>query len=202
VLSVQAGVEAFNGRFDAAARLQQRVVRQAPLSAVDRGNLGHFLYSAGRTEEARAEFKAVLDLVPSPAASSIARDAAVGIARIDVAVGRIDSARRIAESIPEGLERDYCLALIEHASRDRAAADAALDRFRAGATEEQAYRLAEIHAFRGEFDAAFQWLSVGARALAAQPQIRSERNWEARTSPLLAQVRHDPRWQDWVAANP
>ncbi|HET7202725.1 MAG TPA: winged helix-turn-helix domain-containing protein [Steroidobacteraceae bacterium] len=201
VLSVQAGQEAWHGRFDAAVRLQRFAVRNAPVSAVDRINLAHYLFIAGRLDEAREHYRGVLGLVSADHDSPLARDAYVGIARIDVAMGRPDEARAIAASMPAGLDRDFALALIEHAARDRAAADAALERVRAQATEENAYLLAEIHAFRGELDAAFHWLAVGSRAMAALPELQRDRNWDVRTSPLLAEARHDPRWQDWLAAN-
>lgn len=201
VLAVQAGKEAKHGRFDAAVRLQRLAVRSAPLSAVERINLAQYLYAAQQFGEAREQFATVLDLVDSRAESPLARDAAVGITRIDVAAGRLEDARAMAASLPPGLEQDYCLALIEHAAEDRAAADAALDSVRKQVAEDQAYRLAEIYAFRGELDAAFHWLTVGGRAVAARPATTTEFTWEVQASPLLAQVRHDPRWQDWLAAN-
>jgi DNA-binding winged helix-turn-helix (wHTH) protein/tetratricopeptide (TPR) repeat protein len=201
VLAVQAGVAAFKGRLDEAIRLQQLVVRQAPVSIVDRANLAHFLYAAGRFDEAREQYQAALELGAGQLDNPVAHDAAMGIARIDVAAGRLDEARRVVAAMPDSVDRDYCLALIEHAAGNRAAADAALARVHAQASDEKAYLVAEVHAFRREFDAAFHWLEVGGRALSAQPEERHDRIWDVQNSPLLADVRQDPRWQDWVAAN-
>jgi DNA-binding winged helix-turn-helix (wHTH) protein/tetratricopeptide (TPR) repeat protein len=201
VLAVQAGSAAFKGRLDEAIRLQQLVVRQIPVSIVERANLAHYLYAAGRFEEAREQYRAALELAAGQLDNPVAHDAAMGIARIDVAAGRLDEARRVVAAMPESVDRDYCLALIEHAAGNRAAADAALARVQARASDEKAYLVAEVHAFRREFDAAFHWLEVGGRALSGQPEERHDRIWDVQNSPLLADVRQDPRWQEWIAAN-
>ncbi|HEX6573067.1 MAG TPA: winged helix-turn-helix domain-containing protein [Steroidobacteraceae bacterium] len=201
VLAVQAGSAAFKGRLDEAIRLQTLAVRHAPVSTIERANLAHYLYAAGRFDEAREHYQAARDLAAGQADNPVAHDAALGIARIDVAAGRLADARRVVASMPESVDRDYCLALIEHAAGNRAAADAALARVQAEASDERAYLVAEVHAFRREFDAAFHWLEVGGRALAARPEERHDRLWDVQNSPLLADVRHDPRWQEWVAAN-
>jgi tetratricopeptide (TPR) repeat protein len=203
VLAVRAGHAAFKGRLDEAIRLQALVVRQSPVSLVDRANLAHYLSAAGRFDEARVHYQVALDLGAAQPDNPVAHDAALSLARIDVASGRLANARRVVAAMPESMDRDYCLALIEHAAGNRAAADAALARVQAQpqASDEHAYRMAEVHAFRREFDAAFHWLDVGGRALAAQPEERHDRMWDVQNSPLLADVRHDPRWQEWVAAN-
>lgn len=201
LLAVQAGIAAFNGRLDEAVGLQRRAVRNSPLNAVERGNLGHYLYASGRFAEAREQFQAVIDLTATQHGNPVAHGAAMGIARIDVAAGRAEDARRLVDGMPDGVEREYCLALIESAAGNRAAADAALARVEAQGSDENAYLLAEVHAFRRDFDAAFHWLAVGDRALAAQPEQHRDRVWEVHNSPIFATAHHDPRWRQWVAAN-
>ena len=59
-----------------------------------------------------------------------------------------------------------------------------------------AYAVAEVHAYRGENDAAFEWLR---RFAAADPaDCKSGRCWPAAwvpALPLLRPLRRDPRWQ-------
>jgi len=201
LLAVQAGIAAFNGRIDEAVRLEQRAVRRSPLNAVERGNLGHYLYASGHFAEAREQFQAVIDLTATQDGNPVAQGAAMGIARIDVAAGRPEDARRIVDDLPQGVEREYCLALIESAAGNRAAADAALARVQAQGSDDHAYLLAEVHAFRRDLDAAFHWLAVGDRALASRPDQREDRIWDVHYSPIFATAHHDPRWHQWVAAN-
>ena len=202
LLAVQAGIAAFNGRLEEAVQLQQRAVRSSPLNAIERGNLGHYLYASGHFAEAREQFQAVIDLTATQDGNAVAHGAAMGIARIDVAAGRPEDARRVVDGMPPSVEREYCLALIESAAGNRAAADAALARVQAQGSDDHAYLLAELHAFRRDLDAAFHWLSVGDRALASKPDERQDRVWEVQNSPIFATAHDDPRWRQWVAANP
>ena len=79
-------------------------------------------------------------------------------------------------------------AIVQHALGDAGASDAALkeliEKYAAGA----AYQVAEVYAFRGEIDYAFDWLNEAYdNRDAGLPQMLIE--------PLLANLHDDPRWE-------
>ena len=197
VLGMQAGLEAALGRFGSAVELQRRAVRQSPLNAAERGNLGLYLYLSGRLDDARRELHAAIDLAGGPMGSDVARYAALTIIRIDVATGRLEEGRALMIAMPPGLQRDYCDALLAYAERDVAASDAALERMQAAAGNDDAFLIAEAHAFRGEMDATFHWLAVGTRSL--RPDA-ADVTMEFVASPLMQRARQDPRWAGWRQA--
>jgi TolB-like protein/tetratricopeptide (TPR) repeat protein len=181
--------------------LQRRVVAQDPLSAVARGNLAVFLMGAGQWEEAKAEYARALEL--SPASPLLRRD----IAKILVLQGRLDEALAAAGQLPEGPLRDQCLALAYYASGQSAASDAALARLIAvgeqpGTDAEFKINIAEVYAYRGKRDEAFEWLA----RMSAQTRDADaiEPYWWSRQelplSPFLKPLARDPRWQSLLAS--
>ena len=70
-------------------------------------------------------------------------------------------------------------------------ADAALARLVEGSADTAAYQIAEVHAYRGEKDRAFEWLE---RAR----QQRDPGLGGLRSDPLLANLQKDPRWNPFV----
>jgi pentatricopeptide repeat protein len=96
-------------------------------TAAVRALLGDVELLRGRTRAARREYRAALRLVPGHPAS------VYGLARADVASGRLDrAARRLRPLAAEQAEPGYALALaeVELARGDRAAGRRALDRNR------------------------------------------------------------------------
>jgi hypothetical protein len=82
--------------------------------------------------------------------------------------------------------RSICLPLAYHALGRRADADAAVGRLIAEFADDWAYQIAEVHAFRGEIDAAFTWLD---RAFVQRDGGFSEMKGD----PLLENLETDPR---------
>jgi serine/threonine-protein kinase len=79
--------------------------------------------------------------------------------------------------------RSFELALAHYARRDRPAADAALSEMVARDRNLLAYQIAEVYAWRGETDKAFEWLQVshnnhdtGLLSLLIDPLMRGLRN--------------------------
>jgi predicted Zn-dependent protease len=66
--------------------------------------------------------------------------------------------------------------------------DAALDRLSRDYSDTSAYQIAEVHAYRGESGAAFEWLDRAFR------QRDPGMTW-IRVDPLLQSLRGDPRYQ-------
>jgi hypothetical protein len=67
----------------------------------------------------------------------------------------------------------------------------ALARLVEGSADTAAYQIAEVHAYRGEKDRAFEWLE---RAR----QQRDPGLGGLRSDPLLANLQKDPRWNPFV----
>jgi TolB-like protein/Tfp pilus assembly protein PilF len=78
-------------------------------------------------------------------------------------------------------------ALGHHRMGNAAESDAAVAVLHADWAEEAAYQITEVHAFRGEIDVAFEWLT---KAVAQKdPGIPT-----MKADPLLAALHDDPRW--------
>jgi TolB-like protein/tetratricopeptide (TPR) repeat protein len=186
--------------------LQSRAVALDPLSLVAHVNLGCYLYYAGKYESAEAEWRAALDLAgaSAPASNELTRDLAVGLAQVEVARQRSDSALELVESwLSAGRDRDYSLALIYGALGRTSDADVALARLReAGSRDEwESLKVIEAHAFLGHIDAAFEWLAKAVDQSRQAPRTPAMMAWktELRHSPFVTALRDDPRWQAWLA---
>jgi hypothetical protein len=71
-----------------------------------------------------------------------------------------DAALREAELEPNERYQRFELALAHSARQDRPAADAALAELIARDKDVMAYQVAEVYAWRGEKDEAFEWLEI------------------------------------------
>ena len=133
------------------------------------------------------------------------RGLAVGLAQIEVAQQRSDSALALVDSwLGAGKERDYSLALIYGALGRTSDADVALARLReAGSRDEwESLKVIEAHAFLGHVDAAFEWLAKAAdQSRTTYPRTPATMAWKAelRHSPFVTALREGPRWQAWLA---
>ncbi len=191
VLTFKASDAAGAGRFDEAVVLQRRAVQAGPLSVATRRNLAVWLFMAGRFEDARVE------LVESHALSK--RDDALDglIGQASLLVGDYQAALDHGLGLAQGPSREQTLALAYYALGHRTESDAALRRLATSVPDAMAYTVAEVHAYRGENDAAFEWLR---RFVAADPaDCKSGKCWPAAwvpSLPLLRPLRRDPRWQD------
>ena len=88
---------------------------------------------------------------------------------------------------PEPVWRGYGMALTYHALGKKKEADAALAEYIEKFQNEWAFQVAEIYAYRGETDKAFEWL---ARAY----KQRDGGLAEMKSDPLLRNLHNDPRW--------
>ena len=86
------------------------------------------------------------------------------------------------------------LALVEHALGNREESDAALRGLMQMVTSGAAYQLAQVHAFRGEIDAAFEWLDRAAATHDAGLTF-------AGVDPLLRSLHDDARWSPLLERN-
>ncbi len=138
--------------------------------------LGAFHQEAGELEAADAAFRRHLKLAPGTLAGLW------GLARNLLLQRRPEEALALFEGRPE---EDYSLwvkAIAAHQQGNTVASDAALAALVAKHGPASAVGIAEVHAWRGEKDAAFEWLERAP----AEPSI--QRN------AFLSSLHGDPRW--------
>jgi tetratricopeptide (TPR) repeat protein len=168
-----------------AEKLARQAIEVDPLAYLARGNLARILLAEGKLEEADAEARKSAELQPAGAGSH-RWQVVVAVLR-----GDGEEALREAQLEPnEGYHR-FELALAYYARGDRVAADTALADMVANDRNLLAYQIAEVYAWRGETDRAFEWLQIsydnhdtGLLSLLIDPLMRG--------------LRSDPRYKSMV----
>ena len=169
------------GRSDEAIRLNRRAIELDPLRVTAHSNLGNHFYYAGRLEEAVQAFRKTLELNPQyPNVHMF-----LGLIYIEQSKPEVGLTEIQKE--PEPLWREQGLALAYHAAGKKKEADAALAEYIEKFQNEAAFQIAEVYAFRGETDKAFEWLE---RAYKQRDTGLSEMKGD----PLLRSLERDPRW--------
>jgi serine/threonine protein kinase/tetratricopeptide (TPR) repeat protein len=174
------------GRLDEAAALYQRALERDPLSSATYRSLGYTLHAANRLAEADESFRKSLDLAPQRVAAHSA------LAWTLFAQGRSEEALAEALREPEEAYRLWALAILHHAAGRIAESDDALREMTEGHAGTMAYQIAEVHAARGEVDAAFGWLE---RAYVQRDGGLAV----VKISPRTRSLRGDPRWGPFLA---
>jgi serine/threonine protein kinase/TolB-like protein/cytochrome c-type biogenesis protein CcmH/NrfG len=172
------------GRFDEATALDRRAVELDPLNASSHLSLGIDSYYAGRIEQAMAALKKALELNPQrPLPHNF-------LGRIYLAQSRPQEALAEMEAEPDALFRQQGLVLAYHALGKKKESDNALAGF-AKYQAEAAFQVAEMHAFRGDTDRAFEWLERAySQRDSGLPQIKGD--------PLLKNLERDPRYPTFL----
>jgi len=175
----------YMGQLEEAEKLVRQAIELDPLAYFARNNLARLLLAEGKLDEADAEARKSVELQPTGAASH-RWQVLVAIQR-----GDGETALREAQLEPDEGYRRFELALAHYARGDRPAADAALSEMIARDRNLLAYQIAEVYAWRGEKDKAFEWLQIavdnhdtGTLALLIDPLMRS--------------LRDDPRYKNLV----
>ena len=165
------------GQVQEAEKVARRAVELDPLAHLARGNLARILLAEGKLDQADAEARKAVELQPTATASH-RWQVVVAIQR-----GDGEAALREAELEPDEAYRHFELALAHYARRDRPAADAALSELITKYRNLLAYQIAEVYAWRGETDKAFEWLQTsfdnhdtGTISLLIDPLMRSLRD--------------------------
>jgi len=173
------------GQFDRALRLDRRAVAADPLSALGWRNLGKYAWYARRLDEALAAARKALELSPQyPNAHGT-------LASVLRTQGHLDEALAEDQREAEPLWRDYGLALDYFALGRKREANAALAEFITTYQDGSAFQIAEILAFRGELDRAFEWLD---RAYAQRDGGLAD----IKGDPLLKNLERDPRYKAFL----
>jgi serine/threonine protein kinase/Tfp pilus assembly protein PilF len=169
------------GRLPEALALLQQVVELDPLSATANQQLG-ICYTAMRDfAAARKSLQRALELAPGHGLAL----RALGLT--ELLDGRPAEALAIFQHHPQEWIQQFGIALAEHSLGNRAESQKALDRVIAMRGNAAQFQIAQIHAWRGERDLAFDWLERARER--RHPGLSM-----IKYTPLLAGLRSDPRY--------
>jgi len=174
-------VQSALGRWKEAEQSYRKSILLNPLKPITHMDLGNTLTSAGRLDEAILSFKKVLELNPQHQRAHLYQG------RNYLLMGKPELA--LTEMQQENLEifKTFGLALVYHALGRKKEADAMLKEFTDKYQNNWSYLLAQLHAFRGDKDAAFAWLET------AYNKRDSWLFW-LKGDPLLKNLESDPRY--------
>jgi DNA-binding winged helix-turn-helix (wHTH) protein/tetratricopeptide (TPR) repeat protein len=193
-LGVQAGNAAQDGRLDEAIEIQRRAVAAEPLAAASRYNLASFLMFADRHREAKAELLELNALHP------VTRERNDLLGVVLVLEGEFAAALEAAAGWSDAADNLYVRALALHGLGREAESVAALQELIASTEGKDVWRIAEVHAYRGEDEQAFAWLNSAHPTSPTTPwqQVGGRSRWLISYSPFLKRLHTDPRWHAWL----
>jgi tetratricopeptide (TPR) repeat protein len=180
-LDTQGDLFATLGRLPEAIANLRKAAELDPLSPQALWRLAYYHLAAGHQEEARKVAIRSAELFPEH--GHIART----LGFVLLLSGRVDEAEAAfrRSSIPAFMEMGT--ALVEHARGHDGQSRQALDHILAAWPKDMTYQIAEIHAFRGDKERAFEWLERGlALQDAGMRYIKGD--------PFLAPLRGDRRY--------
>ena len=169
------------GNTTRAIELYRQAVALDPVNAFARSWLAFILGVTGRLAEARAEYPRVVELIPAAPWSH----AGLGVAFM--VKGKFEEAAVAAQDDAAEWTRLYVVAMARWSQKRIPEADAALARLTEGFADTAAYQIADVYAYRGDKDRAFEWLE----------RARRQRDGSLgfmRCDPFLANLHEDPRW--------
>jgi TolB-like protein/DNA-binding winged helix-turn-helix (wHTH) protein/Tfp pilus assembly protein PilF len=181
VLLGASSLQASLGHFDEAVALNRRAVEIDPLSVTAHVALGMHAYYAGQQELAIDAYQKALAISPDgPEAHYL-------LGLVYLAGAKPQQALAEFEKNHPNSERAVGQALAYSALGRKMEADAALQQLINDYHEQAAYQIAEVYAFRGEADRAFEWLGIArAHKDAGLAAIKGD--------PLLKSLYSDPRF--------
>ena len=169
------------GRVDQAIAVYEFVNARDPVSASGHSNLAVAYYIAGRYPDAIRSAEKALQLSPGRTISHAVK----GLAYL--MLDDAEAAMASMQAEPNEMFRQFGLALTWYALENKFEADAALDRFIEQYSELQPDALATVYAFRGEADAAFEWIDKTVEHYGGL-------NYGIYADPMFRGLQSDPRW--------
>ncbi len=170
---------------EAIAQLRRTLLRD-PLSTETHWFLAVYLLHAGRAEEADAQLRKLLEIHPLAARTHY------GLGLTLIARGRHAEALEAMERETDEGWHMCGLPLAYWAVGRRTEADSVLETLKTRYGQAGAYQIAEIYAYRGETNLAFEWLDRAYR------QRDPGMSWVT-TDPLFRGLRSDPRYRALLA---
>src|SRR6266481_839959 len=164
-----------------AIELYRQAVALDPVNPGARAWLAFILGVTGRLAEARAEYPRVVELSPAAPWSH------AGLGLAFMVKGKFDEAAVAAQDDAAEWARLFVVAMARWSQKRIPEADAALARLTEGFADTAAYQIADVYAYRGDKDRAFEWLE----------RARRQRDGSLgfmRCDPFLANLHEDPRW--------
>ena len=165
--------------------LYREAIALDPLNSLARSFLAFDLAMTGKFAEAQAEYSKVLELNPATPWAH----AGLGVSFL--LQGKYDEAEVAAHDEAAEWARLTFMALVRWSQKRTPESDAALASLVEHFAGTAAYQIADVYAFRGEKDQAFEWLE------------RARRQGDGGLAsllidPLFANLRGDPRWEAFV----
>jgi TolB-like protein/Flp pilus assembly protein TadD len=170
-----------------AIALYREAVALDPVNPRARLLLAINLAVTGHFAEARSEFQRVLELNPAaPWAHS-------GLGLALIVQGKFEEAVAASQDDAAEWTRLLVVAIARWGQKRIPEADAALSRLIETSADTAAYQIAEVYAYRGERNKAFEWLERARRQ-------RDSGIIGMRRDPLLVNLHEDPRWNVFLRA--
>ena len=174
------------GETDDAIALHEYSIARSPVDASAIYNTALAYKYAGRLEDAEQRFRRVLQLSPDYEA------ARYHLGETLLLMGRPEDAIEVWAAETDDAFRIKGLALAHHALGDTSQADNELAALIDGWGDQWPSEVAHVLAWRGEIDAAFDWLEREYEAYGAG-------GWaEWKLQPLYGNLHGDPRWQTFL----
>ena len=168
-----------------ATTLYHQAVTLDPVNPAARSNLAQNLVVTRHFAEAEAEYPRVVELNPA------APYAHAGLAQAYLLQGKFAEAVTEAQKDAAEWARLNIVAPALWSQKRIKESDAALARLIESSAETAAYQIAEVHAYRGEKDRAFEWLERARQQ--RDPGLQS-----TKVDPLLVNLHGNPRWQPFL----
>jgi serine/threonine-protein kinase len=171
------------GRLNDAVELHKRDIENDPLNPMSYHDYGLTLHYLGRHKEAAAALKKSIELGPEMGNSHAL------LSRIYLALSRPQEALNEVQSENHPLFKLCGLALAYHALGRETESDASLAKLIELGQKEAPFNIADVYAFRGDKETAFNWLerAYTSRDAGLLPEIK--------TDPLLESLRSDVRYE-------
>jgi adenylate cyclase len=178
-------LEVARGNMDRGIELYRKAVDLDPVNPQARAFLAFNLAATKRFAEARAEYPRVVELNPA------APWAHAGLGLACLLEGKFEEAVTATEGEAGEWARLLIVACARWGEKKIPEADAALAKLTKDFPETAAYQIAEVHAYRGDKDKAFEWLERARRQRdGGLPSLRKD--------PLLTNLYDDPRWNAFL----
>jgi adenylate cyclase len=185
IMIAAANLEIARGDADRALELFRRAVDMDPVNGQARSFLAFNLAATKRFAEARAEFPRVVEL------NSAAPWAHAGLGLSYLLENKFGEAADAAQADAADWARLLIVSCARWGQKRVTESDAALAELTANLGETAAYQIAEVYAYRGDKDRAFEWLDRARRQ--RDPGLAS-----LRKDPLLTNLQDDTRWNAFL----
>ncbi len=181
------GTAALNtfGDLEKTVRLIKKAIEVDPLVYGNYFNLGHAYYRMGQLEQAEKAFKTFELYYPNWQIYHYM------MAKIRLAQGRTDEAIAEIEQEKHEFFSIYGQNFIQYAIGNTTKADALFAEFLEKYSDTDPSNVADLYAFRGEYDLSFDWLNKAF-------EVKDPVLVEALTYPSFKPMYKDPRWRELV----